>query len=134
MFYVIIIFIGILSLFWCLQCCRNFVGAERKTQYRGTVKEMNISNICTNIHSLFSFPKIIYLDGWKIRWIDNMQNKYFTNFNYLMGILTNMQCQLSIESRSWRGVLDTTLCDKVCQWLAAGQWFSPSTPVFSTTI
>jgi hypothetical protein len=26
---------------------------------------------------------------------------------------------------SWRGVLDTTLSDKVCQWLAAGQWFSP---------
>jgi len=23
------------------------------------------------------------------------------------------------------GVLDTTLCDKVYQWLAAGQWFSP---------
>ena len=22
------------------------------------------------------------------------------------------------------GVLDTTLCDKVCQWLVAGQWFS----------
>ena len=26
----------------------------------------------------------------------------------------------------------TTLCDKVCQWLAAGQWFSPGTPVSST--
>ena len=26
---------------------------------------------------------------------------------------------------SWQGVLDTTLCDKVCQWLAAGRWFSP---------
>jgi hypothetical protein len=25
-----------------------------------------------------------------------------------------------------------TLCDKVCQWLAAGQWFSPGTPIFST--
>jgi hypothetical protein len=25
----------------------------------------------------------------------------------------------------WRGVLDTTLCDKVCQWLATGRWFSP---------
>ena len=24
-----------------------------------------------------------------------------------------------------RGALDTTLCDKVCQWLAAGRWFSP---------
>ena len=29
-------------------------------------------------------------------------------------------------------VLDTTLCDKVCQWLATGLWFSPSTPVSST--
>jgi len=35
-------------------------------------------------------------------------------------------------SHSWRGVLDTTLCDKVCQWLVTGQWFSPGTPVFST--
>jgi hypothetical protein len=29
------------------------------------------------------------------------------------------------DSRSWRGVLDTTLCDKVCQWLATCWWFSP---------
>ena len=33
---------------------------------------------------------------------------------------------------SWRGVLDTTLCDKVCYWLVTGQWFSPGTPVSST--
>jgi len=26
----------------------------------------------------------------------------------------------------------TTLCNKVCQWLAAGMWFSSSTPVSST--
>ena len=25
----------------------------------------------------------------------------------------------------------TTLCDKVCQWLATGRWFSPGTPVSS---
>jgi hypothetical protein len=31
-----------------------------------------------------------------------------------------------------RGVLNTTLCDKVCHWPAAGQWFSPDTPVSST--
>ena len=30
-----------------------------------------------------------------------------------------------------RGVLVTTLYDKVCQWLATGQWFSPGTPVSS---
>jgi hypothetical protein len=26
----------------------------------------------------------------------------------------------------------TTICDKVCQRLATGQWFSPGTPVSST--
>jgi hypothetical protein len=29
-------------------------------------------------------------------------------------------------------VLDITLCDKVCQWLAAGRWFSPSTLISSS--
>jgi hypothetical protein len=36
------------------------------------------------------------------------------------------------ESRSLRGVIDTTLRDKDCQWLATGLWFSPGTPVYST--
>jgi hypothetical protein len=31
-----------------------------------------------------------------------------------------------------RGVLDTTLCDKVYQRLVTGRWFSLSTPVSST--
>ena len=31
-----------------------------------------------------------------------------------------------------RRVLDTTLCDKVCHWLATGQWFSLGTLVSST--
>jgi len=31
-----------------------------------------------------------------------------------------------------RGVHDTTLCDKVCQLLATGRWFSSGTPVSST--
>ena len=26
----------------------------------------------------------------------------------------------------------TTLCDKVCQWLATGRWFSPGPPVSAT--
>ena len=33
---------------------------------------------------------------------------------------------------AWRGVLYTTLDDKVCQWLATGWWFSLGTP-FSFT-
>jgi hypothetical protein len=37
------------------------------------------------------------------------------------------------ESRSWRGVLNITLCDKVCQWLAIAWWFSSDTPVSFTS-
>ena len=33
---------------------------------------------------------------------------------------------------SRRGVLDTTLCDKVYQWLTTGRWFSPGTSISST--
>jgi len=29
-------------------------------------------------------------------------------------------------------LINTTLCDKVYQWLAAGRWFSPGTRVSST--
>jgi hypothetical protein len=39
---------------------------------------------------------------------------------------------VSSITRSWKGVLNTTLCDQVCQWLSEGQGFSPDTP-FSTT-
>jgi hypothetical protein len=35
-------------------------------------------------------------------------------------------------SRTWQGVLDTPLCDQVCQWLAAGRCFFSGTLVPST--
>jgi hypothetical protein len=31
-----------------------------------------------------------------------------------------------------QGVLCTTLCDKVCQWLATGRWFSPVSSTYKT--
>ena len=47
------------------------------------------------------------------RWI----HKYLCNH-----CLSPLSCEF--ESHSAWGVLDTTLCDKVCQWLAADLWFS----------
>jgi len=51
-------------------------------------------------------------------------------YNYLCN-----QClsplTLWVRTRVRRGVLESTLCDKVCQWLAEGQRFSPGTPVSS---
>ena len=45
-----------------------------------------------------------------------------------MPITTNVVIRIPLR----RGVLDTTLCDKVYQWLAACRWFSSGTPVSLT--
>ena len=45
-------------------------------------------------------------------------------------LIPSVNCEF--KSRSWRDVLDTTLWDKIGQWLATGGWFSLDTPVSST--
>jgi hypothetical protein len=47
----------------------------------------------------------------------------------VISIYHHWNCEF--EPLSWRGVLNT-LCGKVCQWLATGQWFSLGTLVPST--
>jgi hypothetical protein len=47
-------------------------------------------------------------------------------------ISAHHQWSWEFEPCWWRGLLDTTLCDKLCQWLATGLWFSEGTPVSST--
>ena len=45
-------------------------------------------------------------------WIDNyLCNKCISHWSY------------EFESHSWQGVVNTTLCDQVCQWLPADRWF-----------
>ena len=52
-------------------------------------------------------------------------------YNYLCSqCISPLSCEF--ESCSGRGVLDTTLSDKVCQWLATGRWFSSGTPFSSS--
>ena len=51
-------------------------------------------------------------------------------FHLLLAIVLFVLLRCTVSS--WRSVLDTALCDKVCQWLATGRWFSPGTPVSST--
>ena len=38
--------------------------------------------------------------------------------NCAIVVYHHLSCEL--EPHSWRGVLDKTICDKVCQWLATG--------------
>jgi hypothetical protein len=54
-------------------------------------------------------------------------------YNYLCNqCLSPLKVWVAIPLR--RVVLDTSLCGKVCQGLAAGHFFSPGTPVSSTNI
>ena len=55
----------------------------------------------------------------------------FSILNYLCNRCLS-PLTLCVRTPLRRGVLDTTLCDKVCQWLAAGWWFSPGTLVSFT--
>ena len=43
---------------------------------------------------------------------------------WIYNYLCNHHQGREFEPRSWQGVLDITLFDKVCQWLTTGQWFS----------
>ena len=60
---------------------------------------------------------------------DRMVSSRF--YNYLCNqCLSPLKLWVRIPIR--RGELDTSLCDKVCHWLATGRWLSPGTPVSST--
>ena len=51
-------------------------------------------------------------------------------YNYLCNQCLSplmLRVRISIRARC------TTICDKVCQWLATGQWFSPGPPISSTS-
>ena len=74
-------------------------------------------------------------DEWMVKWpwvswswsYGSWVYNYLYNLNQCLSPL-----KLWVWSRSWWGVLDTPLCDKVCQWPAAGRCFSPCTLLSST--
>ena len=57
-----------------------------------------------------------------------MEVRFITT--YAISAYHHKSCEF--EPRSWWGVLDTKLWDKVCQWIVAGRWLSLGTPVSST--
>ena len=61
--------------------------------------------------------------GWSWSW---WYGSWIYNYLFNQSLST---LKLWNRSCSWRDVLDTTLCDKLCQLLATGRWFSASIPV-----
>jgi hypothetical protein len=82
------------------------------------------SRLYLDISRSFKYPHCSKVPSWSWSygsWIYNCQ------CNWCLSPLT-----LWVRIPLRQGVLDTTLCDKVCQWLAAGWWFSLGPPVSST--
>jgi hypothetical protein len=91
--------------------------------------------ICYNLSAISRidtyrfFPVKIYM--YMYLWLpvrdsrgrDRMVVGFTTTSTCVISDYHNYRCEL--ESWSWRGVLDTTLCDTVCQGLVTGLWFSP---------
>ena len=99
----------ILFFFFWLLCCLSY-------DLRLLVTPLVFSNFSYNI---FRWLICFYWWSYCIYW-------------YLGGALnTLVWLKLWVWIQLRRGVLDTSLYDKVSQWLATGQWFSPGIPVSS---
>jgi len=70
---------------------------------------------------------VYYILRWQSRLCSYGSWIYNYLWNQCLSLLT-----LWIRIRLRRGVLDTTLCDEVCQWLATCRWFSPGSLLSST--
>jgi hypothetical protein len=66
-----------------------------------------------------------------ISWRYHNGSNELMNYPKIRGVMVLSPLMLWDRILLRRGVLNTTLCDNVCQWLAAGLWFSLGTPVSS---
>ena len=64
--------------------------------------------------------------------LSSFQESYGNGFTTTCVISVYYHLSCEFEPRPIRGVLDTILCDKVCQILATGRWFSAGTQVSSS--
>ena len=135
---------------WC--CCSTCL-LDRNLGCNGSHgNEMEYSNVSIGgVSILYAHASIIYLLGnfilriclflfnvWAICQSTKSRGPSWSSL-YSSWIYFNYFCNQWLSPlRLWvriplrRGVLDTTLCDKVYHWLATGRWFSPDTPVSST--
>jgi hypothetical protein len=73
--------------------------------------------LCYALHTQTFDPSFVH---WRLRMV--------VEFTTTCGIVAYHHVSYEFKLHSWRGVLDKTVCDKVCQWLATGLWISLSTP------
>jgi hypothetical protein len=102
----------------------NILSTKIKT--RNTTHSLNSSKI-KSTNGKINTPWQIYLI---LTWY-RLLNQAIRFWHHMRPFFPNTLHDGEIEFLSRRGVLDATLCDKVCQLFAAGQRFYPGTPVSS---
>jgi len=96
-------------------------------------------SMCRVSLSNFSVPNI-QINWYYILYVEIMNKINGLSWSWSYGSwIYNCLCNQCLSPlKLWvriplrQGVHDTTLCDKVCQWLPTARWFSPGTPVSST--
>jgi len=83
------------------------------------------------LNYIFSLGVVVFMIVWQLYWQLPVQFVIVWQLYWQLPV-QSVPISCVFEPRSWWGVLDTTLCDKVCQWLATGGWFSSGTPLSST--
>jgi hypothetical protein len=74
----------------------------------------------------------VYMCARCIKWTGTIYNgDRRVRDRMLVGFTTTYAINTYHNSYPGRGVFDTTLCDKVCQWFVTGRWFSRGIPVSS---
>ena len=127
-FFVIAIITGLFKIIVQLPLCR-----PRRDCWQSIVKLVNyllMTIVC--ILQLTTHKNLLEYLTTFIKW--NKTNTILSEQFQIKNIKTVERGKIDTPNTQIHdlGVLDTTLCDKVCQRLATGRWFSPGTPVFST--
>jgi hypothetical protein len=99
--------------------------------YYNIHKPNHSSTIVYLFHVYVSYKTLKSFFVWK--WSCLYKNVHATLvFHHKRTTICLLQHFCKFKSSLWRGVLNTTLCDKVCQWLVTGRWFFQGTMVSST--
>jgi hypothetical protein len=103
------------------------ISSDTLWAYSNLIKIPKLSTFCFCISLKPSFCCSIYMISL-VKTLADLGGHFGRDpivvYNYISnGAYHHQSCEF--EPRSWLDVVNATLCNNVCQWLATGRWFSP---------
>ena len=84
-----------------------------------------INEIHENWYTTKNSEFTVYSYCFNLTYLVCLYDPIVVRYSITYGISVYHYQRCEFEFRPWGGVLDTTVCDKVCQWLAVDQRTSP---------